>query len=213
MSRRRRLILAVLYVGLVASGWLVGRWLVDAAVLDIRPHNEPALHSLIMGSTAVYVLASALPFVPGAEIGLGLIMMLGTRIIPLVYISMLLALTLSYLVGRLIPARAVAACFGFVGLLRARDLALRLSPLGAQARLELLIAHVPQRVVPFLLRHRYVALGVAFNLPGNTLIGGGGGIALAAGMSGIFPVGPYLTTIVLAIAPVPLGLLAYGLHG
>jgi len=209
----RVLLLAALYTGLVAGGWLLGNWLVtDSVRLDIRPGNEPEVHALIMGSTALYVLASALPFVPGAEIGIALIMMLGTRIIPLVYASMVLALSLSYLMGRLIPARAVASSFGYFGLMRAQDLVLRLAPLGAEERLELLVAHAPRRALPFLLQHRYLALAVALNLPGNTLIGGGGGIALVAGMSGIFPVGAYLTTIVVAVAPVPLILLSVGLH-
>jgi hypothetical protein len=62
----------------------------------------------------------------------------------------------------------------------------------------------PPGVLPFLLRHRFIALAVAINLPGNILIGGGGGIAMFAGMSGIFPFPMYLLTIVLAVAPVPL---------
>jgi len=211
--RRRGLLLAALYVALVSGGWLLGRWLTLTAELDIRPSNEPEMHALIMGSTVVYVLASALPFIPGAEIGFALIMMLGVQIIPLVYISMLLALTLSYLVGRLIPARMVAGIFGFCGLSDARDLVLRIAPLSAHARVDLLIAHAPRRILPFLLRHRYLALFVALNLPGNTLIGGGGGIALAAGMSGIFPIGPYFMTIAIAVAPVPLFILGLRLLG
>ena len=212
MKRRwRGFLLVALYVALVSGGWLLGRWLTHTAELDIRPSNEPELHALIMGSVVVYVLASALPFVPGAEIGFVLIMMLGVQIIPLVYISMLLALTLSYLVGRLIPARVVAGIFGFCGLKGARDLVLRIAPLSTHARLDMLIARAPQRILPFLLRHRYLALFVALNLPGNTLIGGGGGIALAAGMSGIYPIGPYAMTIAVAVAPVPLLILGFWL--
>ena len=59
-------------------------------------------------------------------------------------------------------------------------------------------------MVPVLLRHRYLALGVAFNLPGNTLLGGGGGIALAAGMSGLYPLLAYVAVVAIAVAPVPL---------
>jgi hypothetical protein len=92
-------------------------------------------------------------------------------------------------------------------------LVLRIAPLSAHARVDLLIAHAPRRILPFLLRHRYLALFVALNLPGNTLIGGGGGIALAAGMSGIFPIGPYLMTIAIAVAPVPLLILGLRLLG
>lgn len=38
----------------------------------------------------------------------------------------------------------------------------------------------------------------------NILIGGGGGIALMAGMSRLFPLPVYLLTVICAVAPVPL---------
>ena len=159
---------------------------------------------MVMTSSAAYVLASVIPFVPGAEIGLGLMMMLGSGICFLVYLSTVVALSLAYLIGRLVPARATARAFAFFGLSRARDLVLEMEPLGAEERLELLTARAPRRIIPVLLRHRYLALGVAFNLPGNTLLGGGGGIALAAGMSGLYPLSAYLVIVAIAVAPVPL---------
>jgi hypothetical protein len=159
---------------------------------------------MIMATALAYIVASAVPFVPGAEIGLGLIMMLGPGIVVLVYVSTVTALFLAYLVGRLMPARAIAAVFDFFGLGRARDFVLQVAPLDAEARLELLIARAPSRVLPVLLRHRYLALGVAFNLPGNTLLGGGGGIALAAGMSGGYRVPTNVATVAVAGAPEPL---------
>jgi hypothetical protein len=45
---------------------------------------------------------------------------------------------------------------------------------------------------------------VAVTLPGNTLLGGGGGIALAAGMSGVYRLPTYVATVAVAVAPVPL---------
>jgi hypothetical protein len=213
VTRRQGLVLAVAYVVSVVGGIYAGRLLSDATAIDLRPINEPEVHRWIMGSTAAFVLAAAVPFVPGAEIGFALMVAFGARIVPLVYLGMLLALLLAYLVGRLIPAQATAAAFGFLGLARARDLVLRLAPLGVEARLEMLIARAPRHALPFLLRHRYLALAVALNLPGNTLLGGGGGIALAAGMSGIYPFGAYLATIALAIAPVPALFLAFGAGG
>lgn len=213
MKPRGALVLGALYVALVAGGLAAGQRLADLVAVDVRPINEPQVHSMIMTATGAYALASALPFVPGAEVGFGLMLTFGARIVPLVYVSMVLALTIAFLVGRLIPARVTAAGFDYAGLTRARDMVLRIAPLDANARLETLIAHAPRRFVPFLLRHRYVALGVAFNLPGNTLIGGGGGIALAAGMSGIYPAPAYLVTVALAVSPLPLLFLLMGARG
>lgn len=204
MPRRRILLLLALYLGLIGGGVAAGRGLTAFAVLDIWPSNEARVHGMIMTATAIYVVSAAVPFVPGAEVGWGLIVTLGPRIVPLVYLSMVGALLLAFGIGRLVPARLIAAVFDYVGLARARDLALRMAPLAPEDRLQLLIAAAPRRVVPFLLRHRHLALAVAFNIPGNTLIGGGGGLAFAAGMSGLYRFPGYLLTVVLAIAPVPL---------
>jgi len=201
---RRGLLLLALYATLVVGGLAIGRWLMDLTALDVRPSNEPEIHAMVMVATVTYVIASAVPFVPGAEIGFGLILVLGARIALLVYGSMVVALTLAWLVGRLIPHRATAAALAFFGLHRARDLVLQTAQLDARERLVLMTERAPRRIVPFLLRHRYVALAVALNLPGNTLLGGGGGISLAAGMSGIYPFAAFVTTVAVAVAPVPL---------
>jgi hypothetical protein len=48
-----------------------------------------------------------------------------------------------------------------------------------------------------------LTLAVLLNLPGNIIIGGGGGIALIAGMTRLYSPPTYLTTIAIAVAPVP----------
>ena len=48
-----------------------------------------------------------LPFVPSVEIGLAMMLMLGPKIVPLVYGCTVLALVLSFLLGRLVPQRAM----------------------------------------------------------------------------------------------------------
>lgn len=204
LKRRRRLLLLALYAALIVGGILFGHWLVGLVSFELRPSNEPQVHAFLMAATAVYVVASAIPFVPGAEIGLALMMVLGPTTVLLVYVSMVLALTLAYAVGRLVPPRLTAAAFNYFGLYRARDLVLECQPLDLAQRLALMTERAPRRIVPFLLRHRYVALALAFNLPGNSLIGGGGGIALAAGLCGIYPFGAFFITVLLAVAPVPL---------
>ncbi len=210
MRDRPRWLLLAVYPALIVGGALVGQQFQDLVAFEVRPINEPEVHRMIMAATGAYILASTLPFVPGAEIGLGIMLILGPRIVLLVYASMVFSLILAYLVGRIVPPRATAATFQFFGLRRARDLALKLAPLDTQARLALLMQRAPRRIVPFLLRHRFVTLALAFNLPGNTLIGGGGGIALAAGMSGIYPLPAYVLTVALAVAPVPLFFLLTG---
>ena len=159
---------------------------------------------MVMAISTVYVAASATPFVPGAEIGLALIVVFGSRIVFLVYICMVLALVLAYCIGRFVPASVTAAFLGYLGLAKARDLILRTAKLNTADRVSMLVSQSPHRLGPFLLKHRYVALALAFNLPGNSLAGGGGGLSLAAGMSGLFALVPFVATTALAVAPLPL---------
>ncbi len=201
MNRQRCVLLGVLYLSLIAGGWLAGDWLTDFVVNDI---------TMLTMVTSIYVAASAIPFVPGADIGFALLLALGTRIVFLVYIAMVAALLLAFTVGRFVPARATAATFDLLGLHKARDLVLQMAPLEAHDRLALLTDRAPTRVIPFLLRHRYIALAVLINLPGNTLVGGGGGIALAAGMSGLYSILAYTVTVALAVAPIPVLILFTG---
>ena len=51
---------------------------------------------------------------------------------------------------------------------------------------------------------------LAINLPGNMVLGGGGGLAMMAGMSKIFSVGRYLLLVAVAISPLPIILLIFG---
>ena len=63
----------------------------------------------------------------------------------------------------------------------------------------------PRRLVPFLLKHRLITLIVLLNLPGNSLLGGGGGIALITGMSRVMTFPKFLLAAAVAVAPIPLG--------
>ena len=55
-----------------------------------------------------------------------------------------------------------------------------------------------KRALSLALRYRYVALALAVNTPGNSVIGGGGGIMIMAGLSGIFSPLSTFATVALA---------------
>jgi hypothetical protein len=203
IARFRRTGLFAVYIFLLVGGWYIGSLLFELSDIEVRPSNEPIVHKMIMATTGIFTIASALPFVPGAEIGFGLILVFGKKIALLVYLSMVAALTLAYLIGLLVPPRLTSSVFRFFGLNRAHDLVQGLAKLDPSAKLDFLLNNAPRRFVPFLLRHRYLALIILFNLPGNSLIGGGGGIAFSAGLSGLFSFPRYLTAVSIAIAPVP----------
>jgi hypothetical protein len=97
---------------------------------------------------------------------------------------------------------------GWLHLYKAQDLLLQLEPLNSEEKLNFLLRSAPTKVIPFLLKHRYLAIAIALNLPGNALIGGGGGIGLISGMSRLYPFPRYILLVSLAITPLPLLLLA-----
>lgn len=194
----------VIYGLLLSGGWYLGQWLDTVPAFSVLAQNETRVHHVIVTTTLVFIVASALPFVPGAEIGFALIMILGAKIAWLVYVSMVSALMIAFVFGRLVPARTASAAFAFVGLDRASRLADDLAPLSTQERLDKLISIAPDRMVPALLRNRYLTLALLLNIPGNSVLGGGGGIAFAAGITGLFSLPLFFVTLLVAVAPVPL---------
>ncbi len=176
----------------------------DALNLRVMPSNEQQVHKAIMAGTVAYVALLAVPFVPAAEIGMAMLTAFGATIAPLVYVATVLALCLSYTLGRIVPMTALARFLTSVRLHRAADLVVRAAPLSRDERVAMLLDGAPPGIMALALRQRYVALALALNTPGNALIGGGGGIALVAGMSGLFAPFPTVLTITIAVSPVPL---------
>lgn len=64
--------------------------------------------------------------------------------------------------------------------------------------------------MPILLRHRFLALAVALDLPGNAVIGGVGGICMVAGFSRLFALPSYALTLAISVSPVLLAILITG---
>jgi hypothetical protein len=185
-----------------------GRFMVEHINFQLWPQHEHLLLTALWFSILVYVFWMALPFVPGIELGLALMVMLGAKGVVLVYLCTLLSLSLSFAIGRLIPLKNFAGFLGWLHLGKARDLVLKLEPLNPDEKLDFLLETAPSKVVPYLLEHRYFMIAIILNLPGNALIGGGGGIGLVAGMSRLYPFPKYLLLVGLAITPLPLLFLA-----
>lgn len=206
----RIVILLLVYGSLLAAGHWGSQWLIGLVGVDLSPETGSHARHMVMAAIALYTALMAVPFVPGMEISLALLAAFGHQLAMIIYAATVTALAISYLVGRLVPVRLIATLFRSLGLSRAEDLVRRLEPLSAAQRLDALTAHAPRRIVPALLRHRYIAIAVALNLPGNAIIGGGGGIALLAGISGLFTFPRYFAIVALAVLPVPLAILLLG---
>ena len=199
-----------LFICLIVLGNYLSKWVIQGLEFEITPVNEPMVHRIIITSMITYTILMAIPFVPGAEIGLGVMMILGPKIVPLVYLCTVVSLFFSFMVGRLIPHKSLVKFLHNIHLRQASLLFTELEGLDSQQRFDLLIERLPKKFVPFLLKHRYLAVLVVINMPGNIMLGGGGGIAMSAGMSRLFTPSLFLLTIIIAVSPIPLFLIIFG---
>lgn len=206
--RWTRIALLVLFYGCLIAG---GRWLGMAIedslqVASITQAGLPYLGG-IAAILVAYVVLTAIPFVPGTEIGVALLMVFGAPIAIFVYLSTITALTLAFAVGRLVPERGLAGWLNRHGFVRAATLIEAFERLGPNGRDRYLTQHAPRWLKPWLVDHRMITFIVLINLPGNTLLGGGGGIALVTGLSKLMSVPQFLLGVCLAVAPVPIAVM------
>ena len=199
-----------IYAVVLAVGWMAGNLLRDVAIPEMRPMNEPLIHRIVMGALFVFVLAAAIPFVPGAEIGFALLLLFGGNAAPIVYAGMVGALILSFSVGRFVPLRFISRIASWLRLKRVADWVSEIESVPAQGRSELVAARLKGRFSRRLLRSRYAVFAVFLNEPGNSILGGGGGLAFLAGVSGLYRFWPYLVRVMIAVAPFPLFFLLQG---
>lgn len=169
------------------------------------------LTGIVVITLVLYAILMAIPFVPGIEIAISLLIMQGTSIVPFIYGATFLGLAIAYLCGRYMPYRVLHSLFADLGLKSACRLLERLRPLDQKDRLGMLENALPDWLGPHAVRYRYVTLGLALNIPGNSLIGGGGGISLVAGLSHLFSTAGILLCFAIAVSPVPIAVFVFGI--
>jgi uncharacterized membrane protein YdjX (TVP38/TMEM64 family) len=156
--------------------------------------------------TAVYALALAMPFVPGIEIGLLIIALLGVTGALIAYLATVGGLTLAFAIGRVTPDGKLKALMHRIGI-KAKEGSIDSS---FQQLLELNNGKstLRHKLFAYILRYRHLTLGVAFNFPGNSVLGGGGGLAILSGMSKQFGWKGFLMTVAIATSPLPIMVLS-----
>ncbi|MFT5797831.1 MAG: hypothetical protein ACI84R_001895 [Candidatus Azotimanducaceae bacterium] len=199
-DKRRVISLGVVFL---VGGWFLGDLIRELVVPELGALSEPAIRRMVTVAFIAFIVLAALPFVPGAEIGFALLLLSGGQLAPLVYLGMVGALTISYLIARLLPLAVLERTLDWLGLKKTSALIADLDALDPEGRMRLVSFILPSKVSRKLLRHRYVLLAVSLNIPGNSLIGGGGGLAIIAGASRLFPFWHFLAVVSCAVAPVP----------
>lgn len=151
---------------------------------------------------SVYALALAMPFVPGVEIGLLIIALLGATGAAVASLATVVGLTLAFTVGRLLPEAKTRLLLKHVGVTAGEG--------QADTQMRKMMATLPRkgqmflRLGSLLLEYRYLTLAAALNFPGNSALGGGGGLAMLCGMSRQFDWRNFVFTVMLATSPLPL---------
>ena len=176
---------------------------------DIQDHF--GLKSLLI-CALLYLILLSLPFVPGIEIGLLIMAAFGKYGVISVYFATVGGLSLAYYFGYSFPH-----LWEKIGFKRFENLTLFPTKKGVNPEtvsqditfsntqaspgpaLNFLTA-----AAPWVFRYRYLSLALLINLPGNAILGGGGGISFISGASGKFKWFWFVGTLILATLPVPL---------
>ncbi|SFS13819.1 hypothetical protein [Yoonia litorea] len=183
-----RLIGLALIVGV--AGWLAVRMSAFPATLLAELQIGMPSFSLAWIILLLYVVLLAIPFVPSAEIGLAVMLALGSSMAVPVYAATVLGLTIAFIAGR--HAHLYRRGNGAGDDLWTSD---------GIALLQDRLCHRP--ALRRLLRFRGLAFIAMINMPANTVVGGGGGIAMAMGYSRLLTFRQFLFCAAVAVAPVP----------
>lgn len=199
--------LIAICVCLVAIALIFGRLFTFAQNLLGEMHridNTGQPPTLLFLALVLYAMLIALPFMPGIEVGVAILMIEGAQSAPFVYIATVAGLMTAYLIGRFFPMPILQRTFARMGLKRASAFVGEICNAPPEERLAKQRALLPKWLGRITVDYRYVAIGILLNVPGTFAIGGGGGILLVAGLSRLFNGWLMLLTLMIATLPVPL---------
>jgi hypothetical protein len=163
----------------------------------------------LLASALMLALLLGLPFVPSVEMGLMMMAVFGREGAVGAWLATIAGLSLAHAAGRYMPANRLHRWLVRHGLLPA-DRTPGKSPMTYLLERLHLSVKKSHRIGAFLLRHRYLLFAALINMPGNSVLGGGGGIALICGFSRLYRWPLFLLTVALASLPIPL-LVFFGL--
>ncbi len=137
--------------------------LVGALEIQIWPEHLEIVDRAVLVGVILYIVLKATPFLPGIELGLALMIMLGPKGVLVTYICTLIALTISFGLGRLVPAHALVSFLHWLHLARAAALLSSFNAVAPEKRLQYLAQRSSKRAVPALVKRRYLILALLLN--------------------------------------------------
>ena len=194
--------LAIIYGAVL----LLGFWSGERLIAWLGYEGDTT--GLVINSKAVwiglgiYTILLAIPFVPGIEISMAMLAAFGASVALQIYVATIIALMIAFAIGRVVPTKLLCKVLAKFGLAGTEKLVRRMHGLKQRERLALLVESAPAIWVPTLLKYRYIAIALMLNLPGNALLGGGGGISLLAGISRLFSWSHFFIAVCVGALPV-----------
>ncbi len=190
-----------------------GHYLSHLGTLEIRDTMTALREGMGMGALVASAIMLAVllgvPFVPSVEMGLLVMAVFGPTGAVAAWLATIAGLSMAFAAGSYMPTQFIRGWLERHGLYSAQsgDSQSIISGMLEHGKLS---RRAGGRVAAFLLRHRYLLFAVLINMPGNSILGGGGGIALVCGFSRLYRWQWFLLTTALASLPIPL-LVFFGL--
>jgi len=217
LAARQPTHLIALRAALATAIWVslivLGHYLSHLDAVAIRETLVALREGMGMGAllACAFMLAVllGLPFVPSVEMGLMMMAVFGREGAIAAWLATIAGLSLAHAAGRYMPADRVHDWLDRHGLLPADSDPGESPMVGLLERLRLSKRN-GYRIATFLLRHRYLLFAALINMPGNSVLGGGGGIALIGGFTRLYRWPPFLLTVAVASLPIPV-LVFFGL--
>ncbi len=173
----------------------------DAQVMLNTMQDAAGALTLVLLAIA-YAVALAIPFVPGVELGLLIMAVFGPKGALVAYAATIGGLSTAHAIGRMLPEQVIAGMLKRFGIaVPQHGAASAMQGMLSESRLGRTAA---SRLGALVLDYRYVTLALCLNLPGNSVAGGGGGLALLCGLSRQFHWRSFLLTVAVATSPVPI---------
>jgi len=199
----RAVLATTIWVALI----VFGHYLSHLQPVEIREtlaalREAMGMGALVAGAVTLAILLG-LPFVPSVEMGLLMMAVFGRDGAVAAWLATVAGLSIAYAAGRYMPVDWMLRWLQRYELVsRDRDPTQAFIP-ELSDRLETSDGKWRQAAA-LLVRHRYLVVAALINLPGNSVLGGGGGIALMCGFARLYRWPWFLLTVALASLPIPL---------
>ncbi|MET0064508.1 MAG: hypothetical protein ABW176_19640, partial [Candidatus Thiodiazotropha endolucinida] len=108
-------------LALIALNVLISN-LIDAMEIQIWPEHLDIVDRAVVIGIILYIVLMATPFLPGIEMGLILMMVLGPKGVVVIYICTLIALSIGFFIGRVFPASLIVTFLQWLNFDRAAAL-------------------------------------------------------------------------------------------